>query len=46
MKIQITYLIIVICFLLSSIGNDPYPNNVKNRIEERNEVIQTLINDI
>jgi len=41
------YLIIVLCFLLSSLFNShPYKNDFKSNLELRNETIKTLINDI
>ena len=38
--------IIFICFILSSIGNDPYPNNLTDKLKERNQTIETIINQI
>jgi len=41
------YLIIVLCFLASSLFNShPYKNDFKTNLESRNQTIQTLINDI
>ena len=46
MKSQlIFYLVFTVCVLLSSLGND-VPGEHVNKLKERNEVIQTLINDI
>ena len=46
MKSQfIFYLVFTVCVLLSSLGND-HPEKFGNSLQERNEVIQTLINDI
>ena len=38
--------IIFICFILASVGNDPYPNNVSDKLEKRAETIETKINQI
>jgi len=38
--------IIFICFILSSIGNDPYPNSLTDKLEKRSETIEALIDQI
>jgi len=44
MKFYLGFIIIVVCFLLSSWGND---HPIKNgQLNERNKTIQTYINDI
>ena len=46
MKSQfIFYLVFTVCVLLSSLGND-IPGDHVNKLQERNQTIQTLINDI
>ena len=46
MKSQlIFYLVFTVCVLLSSLGND-VPGEHVNKLRERNQTIQTLINDI
>jgi len=42
------YLIFIIftCFILASVGNDPYPNNLSDKLEKRAETIETKINQI
>jgi len=46
MKSQlIFYLVFTLCVLLSSLGND-HPEKFGSKLQEKNLVIQTLINDI
>ena len=45
MKVNLIFIIFT-CFILASIGNDPYPNNLSDKLDKRAETIETIINQI